>query len=108
MSTTSWSEGSIAALLAGVTWREPLVADDGKSGNTLERVEIDGTRYVVKHQSVEADWIMRVTGDRTGSGGAGCSPGCRRASTPRLSPWRSTDTAPVRSWRSSCATSALR
>ncbi|MGZ4692896.1 MAG: phosphotransferase [Acidimicrobiales bacterium] len=58
------SEGSIASLLAGVTWREPLVADDGKSGNTLERVEIDGTRYVVKHQSVEADWIMRVTGDR--------------------------------------------
>src|SRR6185436_17360548 len=64
MSTTAWSEGSIDALLAGVTWREPLVADDGKSGNTLERVEIDGVRYVVKHQSVEADWIMRVTGDR--------------------------------------------
>jgi len=56
--------GSIDELLSGVTWREPLVADDGKSGNTLERVEIDGTRYVVKHQSVEADWIMRVTGDR--------------------------------------------
>jgi hypothetical protein len=64
MSTTSWSEGSIAELLAGVTWREPLDADDGKSGNTLERVEIAGERYVVKHQSVEADWIMRVTGDR--------------------------------------------
>ncbi len=64
MSTTSWSVGSIAALLADVTWREPLVADDGKSGNALERVEIDGVRYVVKHQSVEADWIMRVTGDR--------------------------------------------
>jgi hypothetical protein len=54
----------VAELLAGVTWREPLVADDGKSGNVLERVEIDGVRYVVKHQSVEADWIMRVTGDR--------------------------------------------
>jgi len=62
--STFWSEGSIEALLAGVTWREPLLADDGKSGNTLERVEIDGARYVVKHQSVEADWIMRVTGDR--------------------------------------------
>jgi hypothetical protein len=56
--------GSIAELLAGATGREPIVADDGKSGNTLERVEIDGVRYVVKHQSVEADWIMRITGDR--------------------------------------------
>ena len=55
---------SIEELLAGVTRREPLVADDGKSGNTLERVEIDGERYVVKHVSIEADWLMRVTGDR--------------------------------------------
>lgn len=50
-------------LLGAVTWREPLVAPDGKSGNALERIEVDGVRYVVKHQSVRGDWITRVTGD---------------------------------------------
>jgi hypothetical protein len=55
--------GSVAELLAGVTSREPLVADDGKSGNPLERVVIDGRPFVVKHQSIAGDWIMRVSGD---------------------------------------------
>ena len=61
---TTTEPGSIDELLAGVTARQLLVAEDGKSGNWLERVEIGGERFVVKHQSVEADWIMRVTGDR--------------------------------------------
>jgi hypothetical protein len=54
----------VAELLAGVTSREPLVADDGKSGNTLERVVIGGERFVVKHQSADRDWLMRVSGDQ--------------------------------------------
>ena len=55
---------SIAELLAGVTHREPLDAADGKSGNHLERVVIDGERFIVKHQTMGQDWIMRITGDR--------------------------------------------
>jgi hypothetical protein len=56
--------GSVDELLAGAIGRTPLVADDGKSGNWLERLTIDGRRYVAKHQSYDADWIMRVSGDR--------------------------------------------
>jgi hypothetical protein len=55
---------SIAELLAGATDREALVASDGKSGNTLERVRIDGQPMVVKHLSYAGDWLMRVAGDR--------------------------------------------
>src|SRR4051812_34259953 len=56
--------GSIDELLAGVTDRRAIVADDGKSGNWLERVTLEGETFVVKHHSREADWIMRVSGDR--------------------------------------------
>ncbi|HVN51513.1 MAG TPA: phosphotransferase [Acidimicrobiales bacterium] len=55
---------SIDELLAGASHREPLVASDGKSGNELERVVVDGRRLVVKHMTLAGDWIMRVTGDR--------------------------------------------
>jgi hypothetical protein len=55
---------SIDELLAGASDRAPLVADDGKSGNWLERLTIDGRPYVAKHQSYRADWLMRVIGDR--------------------------------------------
>ncbi len=55
---------SVAALLDGVTDRQVLVAEDGKSGNWLERVTVDGQRYVAKHLTYEGDWIMRVMGDR--------------------------------------------
>jgi hypothetical protein len=61
---TPEQSSSIETLLAGATDRQPLVADDGKSGNVLERVRIDGETFVVKLVSREADWIMRVTGDR--------------------------------------------
>lgn len=54
---------SIADLLEGVTERVALVAADGKSGNHLERVSVGGEHFVVKHQSIDADWLMRVTGD---------------------------------------------
>ncbi len=55
---------SVDDLLARATRREVLVADDGKSGNQLERVVVDGQRLVVKHMTLAGDWIMRVMGDR--------------------------------------------
>ena len=54
----------MADLLDGATDRQVLVAEDGKSGNWLERVTVDGQRYVAKHLTYEGDWIMRVMGDR--------------------------------------------
>jgi hypothetical protein len=54
---------TVDALLAGAEDRELLVAADGKSGNWLERVTIGGQRFVVKHQSIAGDWLMRVAGD---------------------------------------------
>ncbi len=56
--------GSVDELLAGACDRRALVADDGKSGNWLERLTIDGTPFVAKHQTYHGDWIMRVMGDR--------------------------------------------
>ena len=55
--------GSIDELLAGATDRQPLTSSDSKSGGLLERVVIDGERYIVKHVHVDDDWIMRATGD---------------------------------------------
>jgi hypothetical protein len=46
-------------LLAGVEAREPIVSA-GKSGALLERVWIDGERYVVKYLDHETDWTMRA------------------------------------------------
>lgn len=59
---------SVDELLAGAATREPFAPSDGKSGVPMERVVIDGQRYVVKHVSIDNDWIMRATGD------LGCRP----------------------------------
>jgi hypothetical protein len=55
---------SVDEILAGATDHTLLVADDGKSGNWLERIRIDGQPFVAKHQTYHGDWIMRITGDR--------------------------------------------
>jgi hypothetical protein len=54
---------SIEELIAGATRRSPLDAPDAKSGSALERVVIDGERYVLKHLHPDADWTMRGFGD---------------------------------------------
>jgi len=54
---------SAAELLAGASSREPLVHTDGKSFVPMERVVIDGRRYVTKSISPRWDWISRATGD---------------------------------------------
>ncbi len=54
---------SEAELLAGATSRTPLRPGDGLSGVPMERVVIDGQRYVAKWLSADLDWVMRATRD---------------------------------------------
>ena len=53
-------QADLAELMAGASAREPLADAPGKSGARLERVEIDGRRYVLKHLDLAADWTMRL------------------------------------------------
>lgn len=57
---------SLEELLQGSTDRQLLESGDAKSGAVLERVVINGERYVVKHISFTDDWLMRASGDLTG------------------------------------------
>jgi hypothetical protein len=59
--------GSVGAMLAGATAREPLRHDDSKSGARLERVEIDGEWFVAKWLDLRDDWTMRAVGDFGGA-----------------------------------------
>ena len=54
---------SVDALVDGASSREPLTSTDSKSGAQLERVVIDGTRYVLKTVDRHTDWIARQAGD---------------------------------------------
>jgi hypothetical protein len=54
---------SVDELLATATRREPFAHRDGKSGVTMERVEIRGEQFVLKHLHHVDDWLMRATGD---------------------------------------------
>jgi hypothetical protein len=68
MNTEIWNEpvhASLEELLAGATQREPFQPADGKSAVLMERVVIDGERFVVKHLHADDDWIMRAGGDLT-------------------------------------------
>jgi hypothetical protein len=53
----------LAELLARATDRRPLGQTDGKSGSIIERLVIDGERYVLKTMHPDLDWIARVLGD---------------------------------------------
>jgi len=55
-------EPDLAELLAAATEREVLDGAPGKSGARLERLVIDGQRYVLKHMDLARDWTMRSTG----------------------------------------------
>jgi len=54
--------GDLSDLLAGATGHEPLADNAGKSGAYLERVTLDGQRYVVKYLDATQDWTMRAAG----------------------------------------------
>jgi Phosphotransferase enzyme family len=55
--------GSVDELVHGATSRAPLHGADGKSGAQLERVVIDGQRFVLKLVDRRRDWIARQVGD---------------------------------------------
>lgn len=57
--------GSLEELLADATERRPFAHSDGKSGVGLERVVIDGERYVLKHVHIDDDWTMRFFHEST-------------------------------------------
>lgn len=65
--TTVPVAASVDELLAGASDREPMVDGAGKSGARLERVVIDGERYVVKYLHLVDDWTMRAAGDLSGA-----------------------------------------
>lgn len=54
---------SVDALLGKATSRLPFNPGDGLSNVPMERVVIDGERYVAKWVGPDIDWVMRATGD---------------------------------------------
>ena len=61
--TAATGARKVRELLARASWRDSVVATDGRSGALYERVAVDGTAYFVKRLSAASDWVMRVTGD---------------------------------------------
>ena len=57
----------LADLLASATCREPVADAPGKSGAVLERLQIDGKPYVLKHLDLARDWTMRASGSLRGA-----------------------------------------
>jgi len=64
---TSRRPDLLAELLAAAAWREPVADAPGKSGAVLERLEIDGQQYVLKHLDLASDWTMRASGSLRGA-----------------------------------------
>jgi hypothetical protein len=59
--------GLLAELVASATKREPVSGAPGKSGAVLERLDIDGQLYVLKHLDLASDWTMRASGSLRGA-----------------------------------------
>ena len=57
----------LAQLLAAATSRALLTGTAGKSGARLERLEINGRSYVLKHLDLASDWTMRASGSLRGA-----------------------------------------
>ena len=64
---TSRRRDLLAELLAAAVRREPVSDAPGKSGAVLERLEIDGQPYVLKHLDLASDWTMRASGSLRGA-----------------------------------------
>ena len=60
--TTFPVTGVLDDLLRSATDREPMTANAGKSGAEIERLTLDGERYVVKYLDRDRDWTMRAAG----------------------------------------------
>jgi len=57
----------VADLLAGASSRQVIADAPGKSGAHIERLEIGGQRYVLKHLDLSDDWTMRASGCLSGA-----------------------------------------
>jgi Phosphotransferase enzyme family len=57
----------LTELLARATLREPVAGAPGKSGAILERLEIGGQPYILKHLDLAGDWTMRASGSLRGA-----------------------------------------
>jgi hypothetical protein len=57
----------LAGLLAAATSREVVTGAAGKSGASLELLQIDGRSYVLKHLDLASDWTMRASGSLRGA-----------------------------------------
>lgn len=55
--------GSLEELLADASERSPFLTSDSKSGNSFERVVINGEAHVVKYVHVDDDFTIRALGD---------------------------------------------
>jgi Phosphotransferase enzyme family len=54
--------GVLSDVLGAATDHEPMLDTSGKSGADLERLTLNGQRYVVKYLDRRQDWTMRATG----------------------------------------------
>jgi hypothetical protein len=63
MTTAPLVAGSLDELIAGATDRVEVRSSDAKSGAHFETLRIDGVPHFLKVNSLEDDWIMRVTGN---------------------------------------------
>jgi len=54
--------GDLVDVLSRATDREPLVDNAGKSGALIERLTLDGERFVVKYLDPSQDWTIRAAG----------------------------------------------
>ncbi|HTX82287.1 MAG TPA: phosphotransferase [Streptosporangiaceae bacterium] len=59
--------GDLTELLASATRREAIAGAPGKSGAILERLEIGGQPYILKHLDLSGDWTMRASGSLRGA-----------------------------------------
>jgi Phosphotransferase enzyme family len=57
----------LTELLASATRREPVADAPGKSGAVLERLDIGGQPYILKHLDLAGDWTMRASGSLRGA-----------------------------------------
>jgi hypothetical protein len=57
----------LAGLLSSATGREEVADAPGKSGASLERLQIGGSAYILKHLDLAGDWTMRASGSLRGA-----------------------------------------
>ena len=67
VSPPSGSARSASSIRAAASSREVVADAPGKSGASLERLQIGDSSYVLKHLSLADDWTMRASGSLRGA-----------------------------------------